>query len=212
MSASLRAQYTGTEAGTVTLTGVVAGDTILVTLRERDGSTMSVSDSLNGAYTEDVTRAVNAARTSIFRFSNSAGGNPVLTVSGGTVRDFNASIWSGVTNGAPDTTNATGSGSATSLTHGSVTPSATALLITSLGSTDHGGVTIDPTFTGLNIDGAATSNRQAYSYRVGFSGSVNPTHTATASCAYDAVVAAYLETAGGAGPSSRFVAKVRRTA
>ena len=48
MAASLRTQATGYESADAQVTGVQGGDLVVVTLRERDGSSMSVSDDVNG--------------------------------------------------------------------------------------------------------------------------------------------------------------------
>ena len=202
MPATLTSQTTGTEAGTINVT-VAAGERIIVTVRERDGTAVTCSSSLDGALTQVVTSAALAARVSIFYLQAPTTGTHTLTVSGGSVRDFNAQVWAGLQNAAVDTTNNTTNSSTTSHGHGAVTPSATALLITCMGSTDHGGMTPYAGFTALTIDGLATNNRQFYAYKTGHSGAITPTHTSTSSASSDAVVAAFLETAGGGG--ARFI-------
>lgn len=196
MAASLTSQTTGTEAGTVNVT-VGSGERIIITLRERDGSTVSASSSLDGALTQVVTSAAVAARASIFYLQSPSVGTHTITVSGGSVRDFNVQVWAGLQNAAADTSNSATNSSTTSHSHGAVTPSASALIITAMGATDTGGTTPHTGFTALNIDGLATTNRQFYAYKAGHTGAITPTHTTTTTASSDAVVAAFLEATGG---------------
>lgn len=197
--AALRAQTTGYEGGNATL-ALVAGDLVIVTARERDGSALTVSDSINGAYATAVTRAAVVARAGIWYFRNSGAGTANFTVTGGSVRDYNVSAWSGMQDIAVDTTNNAGSTS-TSHPHGSVTPSASALIITAMGTGSHGGCTADAGngFTALDISASATADRQHYSYKLAHTGAVNPTPTTVNSVGADRCVAAFLETGGGGG-------------
>lgn len=200
MAATLTSQTTGTEAGTVNVT-VASGERIIVTLREASGATMGVSSSLDGAFTEVRTSAALAARVSIFYLQAPSTGTHTITVTGGSTRDFNVQVWAGLQNAAADTSNATTNSGTTSHSHGAITPSGTALVITAMGSTDHGGMTPNAGFTALSVDGLASGNRQFYAYKTGHSGSITPTHTSTNSCSSDAVCAAFLETGGGGGGS-----------
>lgn len=202
MAATLTSQTTGTEAGTVNVT-VASGERIIVTLRERDGSAMTVSSSLDGGLTQVVTSAALAARASIFYLQAPTAGTHTITVSGGSVRDFNVQVWAGLQNAAADTSNSATNNSVTSHSHGAITPSAASLIITALGSTDHGGFTPNSGFTALSVDGLATNNRQYYAYKTGHTGSITPTHTSTNSCLSDAVCAAFLESGGGGGGGSK---------
>jgi len=204
--AALRTQATGqgtTGGVTAQLTGVLSGDLLTLCFYERDGNSItSVSDDLNGAWTQAVVRATTAARSGIYFFKNSAAGNPTvtLTISGTSPRDFNFAAWSGmVTTGGADTTNNAGNSSVTSHTHGSVTPSASALILTALGiGADHGGNTLNAGFTALNIDASAATNKQIYGYKLAHTGAVNPTHTTVNSVSSDGVVATFLESAASA--------------
>jgi len=213
MSATLRTQATGAASGVpdvvATLTGVQTGDLLALCLYERDGvSIVSIGDSVNGAWTLAATRALVAARVAVYYLPNSAAGNPVVTATlgGTTPRDINVSAWSGVQTASPlDTTGNAGNSAVTSHLHGSVTPSASSLLITCLGSTDHGGVSaLDAGFVALNIDaGVTNTNRRVYAYKVGHTGAVNPTHVVNSSSNSDAIVAAFLESVGGGGAALR---------
>lgn len=202
----LRTQNTasGTTGGiSAQLTGVQTGDLLVMTLYERDGNTItSVADDVNGAWTAAVNRAATAARTGIYYFPNSAAGNPTitLTISGTSPRDMNVSAWSGIqTSSTLNTTGNAGNTSTTSQTHGSITPSASSLIIASLGAgSATGGSTLNTGFTALNIDAGASSQRQIYSYRTGFTGTINVTETTTNTLSSDGVDAAFLESAAAA--------------
>lgn len=198
--AALRAQTTGYEGANATL-ALLAGDFVIVTARERDGSALTVSDSVNGAYLTAVTRAAIVARAGIWYFRSSAAGSANFTVSGGSVRDYNVSAWTGLQDLAVDTTNNAG-GTSTSHPHGSVTPSAAALIVTAMGTGTHGGVTPHTDFIALNISASATGERQYYSYKLAHTGAINPTHTTVNSVGADRCVAAFLESGGGGGGST----------
>lgn len=200
MAATLRGQTTGYESANPSI-ATVAGDLIVVCLRERDGSGITVSDNVNGAYSTGETRAVNVARTGIWYFANCAGGTVTVTVAGGSVRDFNVSVWSGVGTGAKDTSAQAGSGGTLNHQMGSVTPSAAALIVTACGTGANGGMTLDAAFTAaLDINVNATANRQFYAYKVSAPAStINPTHVSAASCAHDGVSVVFLESGGGGG-------------
>lgn len=209
MSATLFGQATAAISGagnmTAQIVGVPAGALLTVLTYERDGGTFtSVSDDLNGAWTLADTRAAVAARIGIHFFVNSAAGNPTLTVAMSSVapRDISFAAWTGIrTLGSVfDTVNDSGNSGVTSHQHGTVTPSDTALLLTVLGSTDHGGVVaLHSGFVALSIDaGVTNANRRIYAYRTGYaSGAINPTHDVTSSSNSDTAVAAFLEAATG---------------
>jgi len=219
MAAAIRVQTTGNDGGTAavsgTLTGVQSGDLLTVQFRERDGvSITSVSDTVNGAWTLAVTRAVTAARAGIYYFEGSAAGNPVVTVQfSGSSQPSDAVFiaWSGVeASGALDTTNSGGNSGTTTHSPGAITPSASSLVLTVVATgSDHGGETQPSGFTDLPPDGGATSNRQAYAYKVGHTGSVTASTTTTNAVNSDAVVAAFLESAGGGGGGDNGLAWIR---
>lgn len=207
-AAALRVQNTGTGTTTLstTLTGVVAGDMLSACVYERDGNTISgVSDDVNGAWTQVFNRAAAVARIALFYKANSGAGNPVVTATiGGTApRDINAAAWSGLpTSVTADTSNSTSNASGTSHPHGSVTPSASALIITCLGvGSDHGGSpTYNAGFTGLNVDaGVGQPNRQLYAYKASHTGTINPTHTTVNSVTSEGGVGVFVESGGGGG-------------
>lgn len=206
--AALRAQVTDSAAGggdnlTAQLTGVQAGDLLTVCFYERDGTAItSIADDVNGAWDLAVTRAATAARSGIYYFRNSGAGNPTLTVtlSGTSPRDMNFAAWSGMDTVAVDTTNNAGNSATTSHSHGAVTPSASALILTTMGiGGAHGGISLHSGFTALDIDAGGTSQRQVYAYKLAHTGAITVTHTSTSSVSSDAVVAAFLEAAGGGG-------------
>jgi hypothetical protein len=146
--AFLRGETTGNELGDASI-AASAGDLIVVTLRERDGSTMAVSDGTNGSYTRAVAAPVTVVVTEIWYFRNSAAATLAFTVTGGSVRDYNVSVWGGMQDVAVNTTNSVTNSATTSHTHGSVTPSASALIITSHAGATHGGMTPHSGFTAL---------------------------------------------------------------
>jgi len=196
--ASLRSETTGNEAGDASGVALFAGDLIVVALRERDGSTMAVSDSVNGAYTRAVAAPVTTGVSEIWYFRNSAAGTASFTVTGGSVRDYNVSVWSGMQTGAgvADTTNSTTNSATTSHTHGSVTPSALALIVTAFCSGTTGGMTPHSGFTALaNGASGLGADRQYYAYKLAHAGAVNPTHTSVNTITSDACVAVFLEQA-----------------
>lgn len=207
--ASLISQTTGNEEAEATGIAVQAGDLIVVTLRERDGSTMAVSDSLNGAYSVARNAPVTVVRIAIYYFRNSAAGTINMTVTGGTVRDYTVSVWRGMQTGAGvlDATNGVTNSATTSQTHGSVTPSASALVITAFGGGAHDGVTPHSGFTALNVGPSAAggTDRRYYAYKLAHTGAVNPTHTSTSAITADAAVATFLEAAGGGGDLSALI-------
>lgn len=185
------------------LTGVPAGALLAVCFYERDGGAItSIADSVNGAWSVAVTRAITAARSGIYFFPNSAAGDPTLTVqiAGTSPRDMNFSAWTGIVTASPlDTTNNAGNSAATNHTHGSITPSGSSLILTCLGlGNDHGGITLHSGFSALTVDGGtATPGRSVFAYKVAHSGAITPSHTSTNAQNSDAVVAAFLEAAGG---------------
>lgn len=213
MAAALRTQNTGSANGaadvTATLTGVALGDLLTLCLYERDGAAISsISDSVNGAWTQVLTRAAVAARIAIYYFPNSAAGNPLVTATlGGTSpRDINVAAWSGIQTVSPlDTSNNAGNSAQFDHLHGSVTPSASSLLITCLGlGNDHGGMTEHAGFVALDTDpGVTNAGRRYFAYKLSHTGAINPTHTSTNSQSSDAGVAAFLEAAGRASKNSR---------
>lgn len=201
---SLRVQNTASgTTGTITsqLTGVQTGDLLAVCIYERDGNSVTTpSDDVNGTWSLGATRSATAARSALYYFKNSAAGNPTvsLTISGTSPRDMTVMAFSGMaTTGGTDASNSAGNSSTTSQTHGSITPSASALVIACLGiGSAHGGITQNSGFTALNIDAGASSQRQNYAYKVSHTGAINVTETTTNSVSSDAVVAAFLESAG----------------
>ena len=200
--ASLRSQTTGNEAADASGVTLVAGDLIVVTLRERDGSTMAVSDSVNGAYTRALAAPITVGVAEIWYFRNSAGGTANFTVTGGSLRDYNVSVWIGMQTGAGtlDTTNSNTNSATTSHAHGSVTPSASALIVTALTCGTHGGFTPHSGFTALTAGPSGSGvDRQHYAYKLAHTGAVNPTHTSGNSITSDACCAAFLESGGGGG-------------
>lgn len=197
MAAVKVSEATGNESADAVLTGVPAGARVIVTVRERDGSTVTVLDDQNGSYAQDVSASTIGSRAAVFSFANSAAGTLNLTVAGGTVRDYNASVWTGLAAGAVDTTNTGSTVSATSHPHGSITPSASALIITAMGCGSHGGITQHAGFTALTVNptGGAV-DRQNFSFKISHTGAITPTPTSVNTVFSDAVVAAYLESAG----------------
>lgn len=210
---ALRVQNTASgTTGTITaqLAGVQAGDLLTMCLYERDGNSITTpTDDVNGgSWTQAVSRATTAARVAIFYFQNSAAGSPTvsLTISGTSPRDINVAAWSGMaTTGGTDATNNAGNSATTSHTHGSVTPSASALVLACLGlSNTHGGITQNSGFTALNVDAGGSSQRQNYAYKLAHTGAINVTETTTSTVSSDAGVAVFLESAGGGGSTPAF--------
>lgn len=206
--AALRSQTTGDETGNASGVTLVAGDLVVVTLRERDGSTMAVSDSINGSYTLAVNAPLTVGRCGIYYFRNSGAGTATFTVTGGTVRDYVVSVWSGMQTGVGtfDTSGSVTSAAGTSHAHAgsNITPSASAVVITAwAGTGDHGGVTPHTGFFILNA--SATGGgvaRQYYAYKLAHTGAINPTHTSVNSITTDGAVAAFLESGGGGGSTA----------
>lgn len=205
MAAALRTQTANSGSGDVaaTLTGVQSGDLLICCIHERDGAAITgVSDTVNGSWTQAVTRAITAARVAIFYFQNSGAGNPVITVDqvGAAPMNISTSAWSGcATTGGADTTGNAGNSSTTSHTHGSVTPSASALLITVCGGGALGADTLNTGFTMFNRDTTQLSGQQFFAYKATHTGALNPTHTSANTQSTDGVVAAFLEAGGGGG-------------
>jgi hypothetical protein len=199
--AALSTQATGYEGNDATGVVIPAGALVVVAVRERDGSTIAVSSSIDGAFTRAVAAPLSVGLSEIWYKRNSAGGTASFTVTGGSVRDYNVSVWTGMQDVAVDTTNGATNSSTTSHTHGSVTPSAQALIVTALTGADNGGMTPHTGFTALNNAGVAagTQGRQYYAYKLAHTGAVNPTHVSTNTITTDACCAAFLETAAGGG-------------
>lgn len=206
---ALVTQATGNETANATGVSLSAGDLVVVALRERDGNTMAVSDSVNGAYTRCVAAPITVVVIEIWYFRNSAAGTASFTVTGGSVRDYNVSVWSGMQDVACSS-NGTTNSATTSQTHGSVTPSGSALLVTAFGGATHGGVTPHSSggaFTALTAGPTAGAvDRQYYAYKLAHTGTINPTHTTGNSITTNAAVAVFLETAaGGAAPKQQLL-------
>jgi hypothetical protein len=193
----------------VTLTSIQAGDLLVVCFRERDGGSiagLSVISDLDGAFAQVVTRANNAARVWIGALLASSAGTHVITIDYGgpsVVFDANASGWGGIESGTADTTNNTGGGATTSHNHGSVTPSASALIITCWGcSGDNNGETPGADgMTALTNTASIASDflgKQYYQYKVGHTGAIDGDFTTADSVAFDGVIAAFLESEGEA--------------
>lgn len=204
---NLRVQCTafidGGTTANCSLVGVQAGDLLTIALRERDGNAPATFTSdLDGTFTLAVTRSVSAARASIYYLKNASAGTHVVTVTfaGGSSYDFNAAAFGGAaTTGGADTTNNNGSASTTSHSHGSITPSASAIIITSWGGADNGGETPGGDgMTALNNTGSCCGGRQYFQYKVGHTGAIDGDFTTTNSVAFDAVIAAFLESGGAA--------------
>jgi hypothetical protein len=200
MAATLRTQATGYQTANATGVSVQAGDLIVVALREKDGNTMAVSDSVNGAYTRAVAAPISVGISEIWYFRNSAAGTLDFTVTGGSTRDYNVSVWHSVQTGSGvlDTTNGATNSATASITHGSITPSGSSLIITACvgglsSPTPHSG------FVALDLHASAEVNRQFYAYKVTHTGTINPTHTDGGTPTTDACCAAFLETGGGGG-------------
>lgn len=216
--AALSTQATGLEGADASGVVIPAGALVVVCLRERDGNTMAVSSDIDGAFTRAVAAPVTVAVGEIWYKRNSAGGTAAFTVTGGTVRDYNVSVWTGMQDVAVDTTNSTTNSATTSQTHGSVTPSAQALIITDFVGATHGGVTPHSGFTALNTAGGSGADRQYYAYKLAHTGAINVTHTTGNSITTNACVAAFLETVGGGETItmdkwlSRYEARARVTA
>lgn len=207
---ALRTQNTASGSGVANAScsvTVVSGDRIVVCIYERDGGAISsVTSDIDGALTQDRQRAVTAAQSAIYSKSNATGGTHTITVDFGTGRtfDFTVAVFSGQATTGADTTNAAGNSATTSHGYGAVTPSASALVITCLGTgSDHGGATVPAGFTALNVDAGANTNRQSYAYKEGHTGAVTPTTTTVNSVSSDGTIAAYLESAGGGGAALR---------
>jgi hypothetical protein len=203
MAATLITQAAGNESADAQLTGVPSGATIIVAARERDGNTLSVSDDQNGAHTEAVSVSTIGSRAGVWFFHNSAAGTLNLTVTGGSVRDYNASAWTGLQAIAADTTGTASTVSGTSHPHGSVTPSASALLMTAMGCGSHGGLTQHTGFTALTVNPTGSAvDRQNYSYKISHTGTINPTITSVNTIFSDTCVAAFLESGASFDPAT----------
>lgn len=203
---ALRSQNTASGSGVASASCSVAavlGDRIVVCIYERDGGPITaVNSDVSGALTQDRQRAATAAQSAIYSKENVAGGTHTITVDFTVNRtfDFTVAVFSGQATTGVDATNAAGNSSTTSHGYGSVTPSASALVITCLGiGSDHGGATVPAGFTALNVDAGANIKRQSYAYKEGHTGAITPTTTTTNSVSSDGTIAAYLESAGGGG-------------
>lgn len=221
---ALRTQNTGvgTTVGgnteiAVTLTGVVAGDVLVVMTGERDGAAApTISDSVNGSWSASKTKAVTVGRVALWIFQNSAGGNPTVTITyagTGRVCDANVSAFDGIaTAGGFDTTGEATSSTATSHANGSITPSAAALILaTSVLSADGGTLGgLASGFVALNRStGSGITGRRAYLYKLAHTGATTSPFTTTNSVSADHVCGAVLEAAGGGGTQNLFYRRGR---
>ena len=203
---SLRVQAAGNQGAGTQLNGVQAGDLLTVCVRERDGDALSVSDDVNGSWGAAIVSApLTVGQSKIFAFRNSAAGNPTVSVTGGTVRDWNAAAWIGYQTGAGvfDVTGSVTNSATTSQTHddSGITPSASALILTAWTGTQNVSQSVTPHsgFTALTVAQVGGDDRQYYAYKEAHTGSINPTHTTGTSITTDACCAAFLALAGGGG-------------
>jgi hypothetical protein len=215
-AAALRVQNTAADSDAdiaVTLTGVQAGDLLTACIYERDGTTLSgVADSVNGSWTQVFNRATAVARIALFYFPNSGAGNPVVTgtIGGTSPRDINAAAWSGVATSPTVVSNTALNTGVTAQTHGSISPSGNVLVVTCMGSSDHGGMTPNAGFTALNVNGSANPNRQYYAYKVTHSGTIDVTHTSTNLASSEAGAGSFTEASGGGSIPCGLLLGVRR--
>jgi hypothetical protein len=161
-------QIYGNTATSGTLSGVQAGDLIIIALRERDGLTpVSISDSVNGTW--NLLNVINNngifGHSSIYYFPNSIAGNPTVTItySNGATFSFYVSSWGGIeTSNVLYTSNTANNSSQTNHSHGSITTNGESLIITasSHGSTAEG-LTGALGFTSFN-----TLDRNSYQYKI----------------------------------------------
>lgn len=204
--AALVSQTTGNEVADAAGVVLSSGHLVVVLLRERDGSTMAVSDSVNGAYTRAVAAPVTVGVAEIWYKQNSSAGTATFTVTGGSQRDYVVAVFSGAaTTGGPDVTNGATSASGTSHPHGSITPSASAIVVTALATNSGTGLmTVAAGYTALTIgsSGGGSAEKQFYAYKLGHTGATNPDHVSTNSVISNAAIAAFLESGGGGGGST----------
>lgn len=187
---------------TCTLTGVQAGDSLVLCLRERDQSAEpTVSDSINGSWGASVvTRNATANRVSIFRFHNSGAGNPIITVSyGASSRVFQgvgaaitpapgASITDGLTSGAGTSPAGTGHSA------GNVVAGAGFVIAASGHGGDSGGETIGDGMTAFTM---TAGEREYHRYKLTSGETLDSDYTTVNSIDADHVIAAFTEVTSG---------------
>jgi hypothetical protein len=191
----------GNESAEATDVEIPAGALVVVSLRERDGSTMAVSDSVHGSYGDAVASApVTIGRSQIFAVQNHPGGTADFAVTGGSQRDYNVAVFDGAaTSGGADDDGAATSSATTALAHGAIDPSGPAIVVTALvGNLSDRVVTPHDGFTALATgETGGGSERQYYAYKLGHTGPINPTHTVDVATTTNACCVAFLEAAGG---------------
>lgn len=201
--AALVSQTTGNEVADASGVTLSAGDLVVVLLRERDGSTMAVSDSVNGPYTRARAAPITIGVAEIWYKQNSSAGTANFTVTGGSQRDYVVAVFSGAaTSGGADVTNGATSANGTSHTHGSITPSASAIIVTAFATSAGTGVmTVASGYTALTSgsSGGGAAEKQYYAYKLAHTGATNPDHVSANSTISDAAIAAFLESGGGGG-------------
>lgn len=193
-------QTAGT-SGTATV-AVSAGDLAVLTWVIRNGATLSsVSGSVNGAYTQAITRADGGARAGIHFFMASGAGTETVTLTAGASDTLllNLTAWSGAhQTSVLDQTNSVLNSATTTHGHGSITTASDCgLIITCAGQastiTDE---TVASGFTALDL--TAGNNRQWWQYRTSGAASLTTDGAYTASShTSSAVIASFLNAAGG---------------
>jgi hypothetical protein len=184
---------------TVQLTGVGAGDTLVVCLRERDQSAdPTVSDDVNGAWsTAVVSRNTTTARVSLFAFHNSGAGNPTITLTYGANKVFQGIAAAFNSTGAMSTGSTNNNGmTSTSHNAGNVTAGLGVMVACSGHSADSGGETIGDGFTAFTM---TAGEREYHRYKITTGETVDADYTTVNSVSADHVLAGFTDAGGGGG-------------
>ena len=196
---------TASTTGTATVTAS-AGDLCVLTWVIRNGSSLtSIAGSVNGAYTQAVTRSDGGARAGIHYFMASGAGTETVTLTAGSSDTLllNLTAWSGAHQGAVlDQTNNVFNSATTTHGHGSISTASTCgLIITCAGQAST--ITDESVASGFTaLDLTAGNNRQWWQYRTSGAASLTTDGAYTASShTSSAVIASFLNAAAGGGGS-----------
>jgi len=187
---------------TCQLTGVATGDTLVLCLRERDGSAApTVSDDINGSWGTALVTVADGTRgrASIFRFINAASGNPIITIDYSGINRVFQGIAAAFTPTGAITDGNTSTNTTTTTTAqnaGSVTASAGFMVACGAHASNDGGSTAGDSFTAFTM---TAGEREYHRYKLTSGETVDADYTTTNSVSANHSLAAFTEASGGGG-------------
>lgn len=191
--------------GTMTFTSSVTAGSLLVFVGggTSTATITAISDSVNGSWTRAV-QGAGSPSSEIWYKKNAGAGSTVVTVTVGRLQNAGGDFqeFSGcATTGGADASGANANTSTTTPVTGSITPSASALIVAGCTFTV-GTYSSGPTNSYTRLTNATFgfgSNKVEAAYKVGVTGSTSTGWTLSSSGNQDTTIAAFLEPATGGG-------------